>query len=328
MSTPEFWKARRVLLTGAGGFIGGHFVEALVAAGADLTAFVRYTSRWMLDRRLTELHGVRVIAGDLQEPESVAAAVRGHEVVFHLAALVGVPYSFQHPRDVVDTNLVGTLNVLSPVRNTPDCRMVLFSTSEVYGTAQYVPIDERHPLCAQSPYAASKIAAEKLVESFVKGYGLDARILRPFNTYGPRQSARAVIPTILAQAIRGDEVRLGASTTTRDFLFVEDTVAGAMAAAEMPGCAGEVFNLGTGREIAIGAVVELAGRLVGRKLTVIEEAERLRPVGGEVRRLCADASKAWRVLGWKPAHTLEAGLGKTLAWLRATPEAIPTGYQV
>lgn len=328
MSDAEFWRGRRVLVTGAAGFIGSHFVEALLARGAQLTAFVRYTSRWTIDRLVTELDGIRVVPGDLQEAESVAEAVRDQEVVFHLAALVGIPYSFQHPREVVETNLIGTLNVLSAAREMPGCRVVLFSSSEVYGTAQYVPIDENHPLRAQSPYAASKIGAEKLAESFAKSYGLDVRILRPFNTYGPRQSGRAVIPTILAQALRGDQVRLGASTPTRDFLYVEDTVAGALAVAEASDVAGEVFNLGTGRETAIAEVIQLVGRLLGRELVVIEEAQRLRPARGEVQRLCADASKARSLLGWMPGYSLETGLAKTLAWLAGAPEAIPPRYQV
>lgn len=312
----------RTLVTGAGGFVGSHLVERLLADGEAVRAFVRYTSSgragWLetLSPRLRA--GVEVVAGDVRDEGAVAAAMSGVGTVFHLAALIGIPYSFRHPRDVVETNVSGTLNVLLAARDAGVECLVHASTSEVYGSARTVPIDEGHPLHAQSPYAASKVAAEKLVESFHAAYGLPAVVLRPFNIYGPRQSARAVIPTVILQALAGDEIRLGTASPTRDFNFVADTVDAFVRAARRPAAVGRVLNVGTGREVAIADVVRVVGRLLGRgELRIITSEERLRPGTSEVTRLCADSRLAHELLDWAPRTTLEEGLYATIEWQAA-----------
>jgi dTDP-glucose 4,6-dehydratase len=256
--------------------------------------------------------------------------MEGVDTVFHLAALVGIPYSLQHPRDVIDTNLGGTLNVLLAARAAKVDRVVHTSTSEVYGTAQKVPIDEDHPLCAQSPYAASKIAAEKLVESFHTAYGLPTVVLRPFNMYGPRQSMRAVIPAVIRQGLVGDEIHLGATTPTRDFNYVTDSVDAFVRAAQAPQATGKVFNVGTGRETSISEMVELVAQLIGRgSFRVVTQEERLRPGDSEVMRLCCDNRRISRALGWEPKHSLEHGLQNTKNWLAGqNPSGDPQAYAV
>src|SRR3954452_17334530 len=255
----EHWTGRRVLVTGAGGFIGSHLVELLVARGARVRGFVRYNSRsdrgWLdrLDRSVAD--EVDVFTGDFVNPEAVANALAGCEVILHLGALIPVPYSYQHPREFVETNVVGTLNVLEAARRTDVERIVHISTSEIYGSAQMVPIPEEHPLHPQSPYAATKVGADQLALSYACAFGLPVVVARPFNTYGPRQSARAVIPTIVTQALTRDRVELGSTEPTRDFLFVTDTAAGIASCAEVEGVGGEVINLGTGTEISVGDVV-------------------------------------------------------------------------
>ncbi len=313
-------KGRRALVTGAGGFVGSHLVERLVADGDEVRAFVRYTSTgragWLDTLPAEVRRAVEVVRGDVRDDEAVSAAMAGIDTVFHLAALVGIPYSFLHPRDVVGTNAGGTLNVLLAARAAGVDRLVHASTSEVYGSAQAVPIDETHALRAQSPYAASKIAAEKLVESFHASYGLPAVVLRSFNIYGPRQSARAVIPAVIRQALASDEVHLGADTPTRDFNFVADTVDAFVRAGRLPAAVGRVFNVGTGREIAIADLVALVARLLGREsLRIVTREERLRPPGSEVTRLSADSRRARDLLGWAPQSTLEQGLRTTIDWL-------------
>jgi dTDP-glucose 4,6-dehydratase len=315
------WSGKRVLVTGAGGFIASHLVESLVEKGASVRAFVRYNSRGdpgLLSRLdPTVYSALEVIAGDLRDLPAVQQAVKGVEVVFHLGALIAIPYSYLHPAEVVGCNVLGTLNVLLAARDVGCPRLIHTSTSEVYGTALYVPIDERHPLQGQSPYSASKIGADKLAESFFCAYNLPVVTVRPFNTFGPRQSARAVIPTILSQALAGKDLRLGSLATKRDFTYVSDTVDGFLRAAESQGLEGETFNLGSGREVTIGELVELAGRLVGRPLQVVQEAERVRPKRSEVMRLLSDNSKAREVLGWQPRVSLEEGLRRTFDWMRA-----------
>ena len=313
------WQGRRVLVTGAGGFIGSHLTERLVALGAQTRALVHYRSDggWGWLDHSAHKHEVEVVAGDVGDRDSVAQAMQGREFVFHLAALIAIPYSYHAPMSYVRTNVEGTVNVLQAAREAGVERVVHTSTSEVYGTARYVPIDEEHPLQGQSPYSASKIAADKLAEAFHLSYGLPVATIRPFNTYGPRQSARAVIPTIITQALREPEVRLGSLDPTRDFSFVPDTVEGFLRIGETPEAVGRVINVGTGREVSIGDLANLILKLVGRTdLPVIQEEARVRPEGSEVDRLCADISRASKDTGWSPLYTLEEGLGRTIEWVR------------
>lgn len=320
---PEFWDGKTVLVTGAGGFIASHLVEALVARGAHVRAFVRYNSRG--DPGLLSLlpgetfRQIEIIAGDLRDLPAVRSAMRGSGFVFHLGALIAIPYSYIHPVEVVETNVMGTLNVLLAARDWDVERIVHTSTSEVYGTAQRVPIDEGHPLQGQSPYSASKIGADKLGESFYRSFDLPLVTLRPFNTYGPRQSSRAVIPTIISQALTQNVIRLGNLDARRDMTYVADTVAGFLAVAEVDGIEGEIFNLGGGSEVCIGDLAEqivalVEGRLDKRPEIVVDPA-RFRPEKSEVGRLVADSSLARQRLGWEPQVTLEDGLARTIHWI-------------
>ncbi|MGE5529346.1 MAG: SDR family NAD(P)-dependent oxidoreductase [Patescibacteria group bacterium] len=315
---------RKVLVTGAAGFIGSHLAEALLARGAVVRAYIRYTSGHGLGY-LAEVQAARgpveIVTGDLRDPAAVERAVAGCEVVFHLGALISIPYSYENPGAYLETNLGGTYHILEACRRQGVARCVLTSTSEVYGSARYVPMDEGHPLQAQSPYAASKIAADKLAESYWCAFGLPVAVIRPFNTYGPRQSPRAVIPQILGQLLLGDEVILGNLAPRRDFLFVEDTVAGFLAAACCPKAPGEVINLGTGKDVSVAELVELAGTILGRRPRLVVEGERIRPPRSEVARLMADAGKAGRLLGWKAGVGLDEGLRRTADWLASTGKA-------
>ena len=314
---------RSVLVTGAGGFIGSHLVERLVAEGAQVRAFLRYTSRsdigYLRLASSNTLERIQLFYGDLRDEQAVEEAIRGTDVAFHLGALISIPYSYVHPREVVETNVLGTLNVLRAARANSPTRLVHTSSSEVYGTALRVPIGEDHPLQAQSPYSASKIAADKLVESFVHSFDLSAVTLRPFNTYGPRQSARAVIPTIISQALSRDEIYLGDLTPTRDFTYVADTVDGFIRAATAESVIGEVINLGSDHETSIGDLARLIVRLVGREVQVKKDPKRFRPPSSEVRRLHADNRKAEMKLGWVPHTSLEEGLCQTIEWIRGHP---------
>lgn len=310
------WAGRKALVTGAGGFIGSHLVECLVERGAEVTAFVRYDSQASTGALPPFRGEVRMHAGDLTEYESVLEAVQGQEYLFHLGALVSIPYSYIHPHEVVQANVIGTLNILTAARESAPVRVVLTSTSEVYGTARHVPIDEEHPLQAQSPYAASKIGADKLGEAFHKSYGLPVTIARPFNTFGPRQSMRAVIPTIIVQALKRNYIHLGALSPTRDFLFVKDTVEGFLKLAECDQAVGGVFNLGTGGEVSIGELAEKISGLIGKDITIKTDENRLRPATSEVQRLCANITKARTVVGWSPAWSLEHGLAMTIEWFK------------
>ena len=313
------WNGRRVLVTGAGGFIGSQLTEALVRGGATVRAFVRYNSRGDsgLLRQLPDGIGreLDVVAGDLRDPAAVAGAVAGTEIVFHLGAIISIPYSYKHPYETAETNFMGTLNVLEACRAHGVARLVHTSTSEVYGTAQFTPMDESHPLQGQSPYSASKIGADKLVESYYRSFNLPAVTVRPFNTYGPRQSARAVIPTIITQALTGDCIRLGNLAARRDFTYVRDTVSGFLRAADAPDVVGQEVNLGTGQDIAIGELAERIIARVGRPVTVAAESERLRPEKSEVMRLLSDNGLARRALGWEPVYSLDEGLGETIEWI-------------
>jgi dTDP-glucose 4,6-dehydratase len=315
------YKGETVLVTGAGGFIGSHLVEALVRQGVGVRAFVRYNSRqdWGLLSQLDSalLAQIEVIAGDLRDAAAVEQAMVGVKVAFHLGALIAIPYSYVHPDEVVAVNVLGTLNVLNAARKYGVARVIHTSTSEVYGTAQYVPMDERHPLQGQSPYSASKIGADKLVESYGRSFGLSVVTVRPFNTYGPRQSTRAVIPTIITQALTSDKVILGSLEPRRDFTFVTDTVQGFLQAAESPDAVGMTLNLGTSRDVSIGDVARIIFEIIGRPFAVVADEQRVRPKDSEVDRLCSDHSLATRVLGWTPQVSLEGGLARTVDWLRA-----------
>lgn len=311
----------RVLVTGAGGFIGSHLVERLVLSGRNVRAFVRYNSRGdpgLLRLLPSDVQGrIELIAGDLRDGQAIRRAVDGCQLVFHLGALISIPYSYRHPVEVAETNLIGTLNVLTACQDSGVQRLIHTSTSEVYGTARHVPIDETHPLQGQSPYSASKIGADKLVESFYCAYGLPVVTVRPFNTYGPRQSARAVIPAIITQALTQETIRLGNLETTRDFTFVSDTVDGFRKAAEAKDVEGKTLNLGSGSEIRIGDLAEKIFKIVGRRIKIDIDPVRLRPEMSEVQRLLSNNTQAREVLGWQPAVGLDQGLAQTVEWIKA-----------
>ncbi|GAA1833870.1 NAD-dependent 4,6-dehydratase LegB [Luedemannella flava] len=313
--------AGMVGVTGADGFIGSHLVERLVADGHRVRALAQYNSLgswgWLdsLDRDV--LAEVEVVSGDVRDPACAREIVKDAEVVYHLAALIAIPYSYRAPRSYVETNVIGTVNVLEAVREAGTPRMVHTSTSETYGTARTVPISESHPQQTQSPYAASKLAADKFVESYHDSFEVPAVTLRPFNTFGPRQSARAVIPTVISQLAAGaDEIRLGALTPTRDFTFVADTVSAFVTVGTAPAdkVVGKLFNAGTGGEISVGDLVTQITELMGRPVPVREETQRLRPDNSEVMRLVCDSSKLREATGWAPQHSLADGLKVTIDW--------------
>ena len=316
------WSGKRVLVTGAGGFIGSHLVERLVQLGARARALVHYRAQgtWGWLEHSAYRKEIEACAGDLMDRDCVSRAVKDQEVVFHLGALIAIPYSYDAPLSYVRTNVEGTLNVLQAVRQWGVERLIHTSTSEVYGTAKRVPIAEDHPLQGQSPYAASKIAADKMVEAFHLSFGLPVVTVRPFNTYGPRQSARAVIPTIITQCLEGSRVRLGNVDPTRGMNFVSYTVEGVVQAAVAVGALGHTVNLGSGREITIRDLVLLIGTLLGKTVEIMTEEQRLRPPASEVDRLLADSTLAQRLLNWTPAVSLEEGLGMTIEWITKHPE--------
>lgn len=323
------WKNKKVLVTGAGGFIASHLVERLVSEGARVRAFVRYNSRndvGML--RLVApptFSQLEIVRGDLRDVEAVRGAVRGVDTIFHLGALIAIPYSYVHPREVVETNVMGTLNVLMAARDFGVRRVVHTSTSEVYGTAQYTPIDEAHSLQGQSPYSASKIGADKIAESFNRSFDVPVVTLRPFNTYGPRQSARAVIPTVITQALTSDVVKLGSLDPSRDFTFVTDTVNGFMCVAEAENVLGQEFNLGNDNTIRIGDLAEKIFHIIGKKPRVVTDAQRIRPGKSEVMKLWASNQKARDVIGWEPRVSLDEGLRLTIEWISAHLDLYRTG---
>jgi dTDP-glucose 4,6-dehydratase len=314
------WSGKRVLVTGAGGFIGSHLTERLVALGAHVRAFVRYNAlgAWGWLGQSPVRDAIQVVLGDVCDRDSVHEAVQGIDVIFHLAALIGIPYSYQTPASYVRTNIEGTLNVLQAARRHGVERLIHTSTSEVYGTARYVPIDEAHPLQAQSPYAASKIGGDKLVESFHLSFHLPVVTVRPFNTFGPRQSARAVIPTIISQCLAGEKVRLGNLSPMRDMNYVTDTVEAFVRAAVAPEAIGRTINVGSGREVSVENLVVMIAGLMGQTMVIEREMERVRPRGSEVERLLADNTLARAVLEWQPSVTLEEGLRLTIDWMRGT----------
>jgi dTDP-glucose 4,6-dehydratase len=315
-----------VLVTGAGGFIGSHLVERLVAEGASVRAFVRYSSTGspghLQDSRV--LDQVEIVSGDVRDASFVSSVANDREVVFHLAALIGIPYSYEAPESYVQTNVVGTLNLLNAVRSKGSL-LVSTSTSEVYGSARYVPIDEAHPLQAQSPYAASKIAADVLALSYHRSFQTRVTILRPFNAYGPRQSARAVIPAIISQLIAQPRVEIGAVDTERDFTYVSDTVEAFIRVGLCREAEGSVVNCGSGRSVTIGDLARLIGTIVGRQPELVISQQRIRPASSEVDRLRADSTRAHDLLRWTAGIPLEEGLRLTVEWIAAHPVAYRSG---
>ncbi|MHC4560943.1 MAG: SDR family NAD(P)-dependent oxidoreductase [Planctomycetota bacterium] len=328
---------KSVLITGGGGFIGSHLTEELLSMGCNVRAFVRYdkgVKSGLLGNLPKELAAnLTVVGGDIRNPDAIRHAAKGVDVIFHLAAIVSIPYSYVNPREVVETNVIGTMNVLTAGKENNVGKIVHTSTSEVYGTARYVPIDEKHPLQGQSPYSASKIGADKVAESFYRSFDVPVATIRPFNQYGPRQSARAVIPTIITQALTGNTVKLGMLTPTRDFTFVRDTVEAFIAIAESQKASGEVINIGNGTEISIG---DLAQKIIGvvdpngeRKISIVSEDKRKRPEKSEVNRLLADITKAKNLIGWQPRVSLDQGLKITADWISKSMDSYrPKRYEI
>lgn len=314
---------KKVLVTGAGGFIGSRLTEVLAREGFHVKAMCHYNSLgrmgWLEDLPLDIAGEIETVAGDVRDPYTVRSAVHSVDVIFHLAALIGIPYSYISPDSYIDTNIKGTLNILQAGRDSGVEQILLTSTSEVYGTARYVPIDEEHPVQGQSPYSASKIGADQLAISFYRSFGTPISIIRPFNTYGPRQSARAIIPTIVSQILGGSAlIRLGAIHPSRDMTFVDDTVKGFLASSQSECAIGEVINLGTGFEITMRDLAALIAEIMGKEISVVQEGSRIRPDKSEVERLCADNSKARKLLGWAPEYSglngLRKGLTRTIEW--------------
>ena len=331
-SKGERWRGRKILVTGAGGFIGSHLTEALVREGASVRAMLRYSSRadsGNLDHLPEEIRQkIEIIRGDIRDPFFIREAIGGVEVVFHLAALIGIPYSYVAPSDYVAVNVTGTLNVLEAARSA-GVRVVHTSTSETYGTAQYRPIDEKHPLVAQSPYSASKIAADKLAESYFLSFSTSVITVRPFNTFGPRQSARAVVPTILSQLLSGAaEIRLGSLEPQRDMTYVEDTVEGFLAAANCDAAIGRTVNLGTGTTQSVGDIARMCMKVAGREAVIISDDARIRPDKSEVMALISDNRTARDLFGWTPRFSLEEGLHRCAVFVRENPRLFhPQEYQ-
>lgn len=311
---------KRVLVTGADGFIGSHLTENLLEKGYEVKAFTLYNSfntwGWLDSLPKEKLDQIEIFCGDVRDPNGVREAMRGVDAVFHLAALIAIPFSYHSPDSYVDTNIKGTLNVLQAARELETARVLITSTSEVYGTAQYVPIDEKHPFQGQSPYSATKIGADRLAESFYRSFQLPVSIVRPFNTYGPRQSARAVIPTIITQLLAGrKEIKLGSLSPTRDFNYVRDTTAGFIAIAESMQTIGEEINIATQREISIGELAEEIINQINPKAHIVCDEERLRPEKSEVNRLLGSNEKIRKLTDWKPQYTFEQGIAETIEWI-------------
>lgn len=313
-------KGRKVFVTGAGGFVGSHLVEELVKIGARVRALVHYNSRndWGMleDMDKNILKEVEVVTGDIRDGEALKWMIKDQAVVFHLAALIGIPYSYVNPRDVIETNISGSLNLLLAVLDSKIEKLVHTSTSEVYGTAKYIPMDEKHPLNPQSPYAASKVSADQLALSFYRSFSLPVGIIRPFNIYGPRQSARAVIPNMIIQGLEESRLKLGSVFPTRDLTYVKDAVKGFISFAQSDKTVGEVVNLGTQKEVSISELTGLIGKQLGRDLEIRSDRKRVRPQKSEVDRLIAGTSKARKLFNWKPETKLESGIEKTIEWMK------------
>lgn len=313
--------ADKVLVTGADGFIGSHLVEELVKRGDKVRAFAYYNSfntwGWLDNLDKSILDEIEVVTGDIRDPNGVRMAMKGIQRVYHLAALIAIPFSYQAPDAYVDTNIKGTLNVLQAARDLETDRVLITSTSEVYGTAQYVPIDEKHPYQGQSPYSATKIGADRLAESFYRSFNMPISIVRPFNTYGPRQSARAVIPTIITQLLAGiEEIKLGSLTPTRDFNYVKDTAKGFIAIGDSDKTVGEEINIATGKEISIGKLAQELINQINPKAKIITDEQRMRPEKSEVNRLLGCNKKIKRLTSWEPTYDLSAGLAETISWIK------------
>ena len=314
-------KNKKVLVTGADGFIGSHLVEALLEEGCRVKAFVYYNSfnswGWLDTLPAGKLKKIDVFSGDIRDPNGVRSAMKGMDVVFHLAALIGIPFSYHSPDSYVDTNIKGTLNILQSAKELAIEKTLVTSTSEVYGTARYVPIDEKHPMQGQSPYSATKIGADRLAESFYRSFGLPVTIVRPFNTFGPRQSARAVIPTIITQLLSGHkEIQLGKLSPARDFVYVKDTVNGFIEIAKAGKVAGEEINIATGKEISVGSLARKITALINPDARIVCAGERLRPRKSEVERLLGSGAKLRRLTNWIPSYNMDTGLGETISWFR------------
>lgn len=319
----------QALLTGADGFIGSHLTEALLEAGYNVKAFVYYNSfnnwGWLDTLPKEKLSQIEIFTGDIRDPNGVRTAMKGVDMVFHLAALIAIPFSYDSPDSYVDTNIKGTLNVLQAARDLETSRVLVTSTSEVYGTAQYVPIDEYHPFQGQSPYSATKIGADRLAESFYRSFDMPISIVRPFNTYGPRQSARAVIPTIISQLLAGkEEIKLGSLTPTRDFNFVKDTANGFIEIAKSDKTIGEEINIATQQEISIGELAQEIISQINPKAKIICEEQRLRPEKSEVNRLLGSNEKIKRLTNWRPQYTFEQGIQETIEWMKQNMDAYKT----
>lgn len=314
-------KNKKVLVTGADGFIGSHLVEELISYGCQVKAFVYYNSfnswGWLDTLPEEKLSKIEIFAGDVRDPNGVRTAVKDVDIVFHLAALIGIPFSYHSPDSYVDTNIKGTLNILQASRDYDVERVIVTSTSEVYGTAQYVPIDEKHPFQGQSPYSASKIGADRMAESFCRSFSTPVVVARPFNTYGPRQSARAVIPTIISQLLSGKkEIKLGSLCPTRDLNYVTDTCKGFVAMAESENAIGKEINIGSGKEISIGALANMLITLTGAQAEILADDQRVRPEKSEVERLLCDNTMIRELTGWSPTVSLREGLSKTIEWMK------------
>jgi len=320
------WSRKKVLVTGAGGFIGSHLIERLIDLGADVKGFARYNSRndWGLLEIIPpqKLDSLQIVSGDLQDFDAVFSAVRDVDVIFHLGSLISIPYSYIRPRDTIENNILSTLNILTAARDLGVEKVVHTSSSEVYGTALYVPIDEKHPLQGQSPYSASKIGADKIAESFYCSFDLPVATIRPFNTYGPRQSARAIIPTIITQAIEQEKIKLGSLFPTRDYTFVKDTVNGFISTAESKSSIGEVINIGSNFEISMGDLAQRISSLLNKDIEITQDSSRVRPLKSEVKRLWCDNAKAKRLLGWEPQVSLDEGLKETIEWISENKKMI------
>ena len=320
---------KKVLVTGADGFIGSHLTEHLLEKGYEVKAFTYYNSfntwGWLDTLPKEKLEQIEIFQGDIRDPNGVREAMKGVDGVFHLAALIAIPFSYHSPDSYVDTNIKGTLNVLQAARDLSLERVLITSTSEVYGTAQYVPIDEKHPYQGQSPYSATKIGADRLAESFYRSFNLPVTIVRPFNTFGPRQSARAVIPTIISQLLAGkEEIKLGSLTPTRDFNYVKDTANGFDEIAKSQQTIGQEINIATQREISIGDLAAELIRQINPKAVIVCEKQRTRPEKSEVNRLLGSNEKIRRLTAWEPKYTFEEGLAETIAWIRDNMSAYKT----
>lgn len=311
---------QRVLITGAGGFIGSHLTELCIEKGCDVRAFIHYNSRnnWGLLERSEYKDHVEMFSGDVRDYDSINGAMKGCGIVFHLAALIGIPYSYISPLAYIKTNIEGTYNILECARNIGVSNIIVTSTSETYGTAQYIPINEEHPVVGQSPYSASKIAADQLAISYHRSFGLPVKIVRPFNTYGPRQSARAIIPTVIAQILSGEkEITVGNLRPTRDLTFVKDTVNAFIQVQRTTSLIGEIVNIGMQDEISIGMLIEKICKLIGKDLEIAQTDERIRPENSEVDRLFCDNTKIKKYTEWNPEYTLETGLMETIEWIES-----------